>query len=101
MPFGLANAPATFQNMINDILRDLLDRGVIVYLDDILIYTETEEEHGRLVAEVLSRLATHGLAAALDKCEFHKSKIDFLGYVVSDKGLEMAQDKVDDIRAWQ
>ncbi len=101
MPFGLANAPATFQNMIHDILRDLLDRGVIAYLDDILIYSETEEEHEALVAEVLSRLEKHSLAAAIDKCEFHKSTIDFLGYVVTDEGLKMADDKVQSIHDWK
>jgi hypothetical protein len=101
MPFGLANAPATFQNMIHDILRDLLDRGVIAYLDDILIYSETEEEHEALLAEVLSRLEKYSLAAAIDKCEFHKRSIDFLGYVVSEHGLEMAKDKVESILQWK
>jgi hypothetical protein len=68
MPFGLSNAPATFQNMMNHIFWDLLDLGLIVYLDDILIYAETEEEHDRIVTEVLKRLAANGLAIWQDKC---------------------------------
>ena len=101
MPFGLANAPATFQTMINDILRDLLDRGVVAYLDDILIYSETEEEHIAMVSEVLKRLEEYGLGAAKDKCHFHQKKVDFLGYVVSDQGFEMATDKIQAIKEWE
>jgi hypothetical protein len=74
MPFGLANAPATFQAMMQEILRDLLDHGVVVYIDDILIYSESESQHELLVSEVLRRLQEHGLAGAIDKSEFHKCK---------------------------
>ena len=84
--------------MIHDILRDLLDRGVVAYLDDILIYSETEEEHTALVSEVLRCLEEHGLAAAIDKCEFHKRSIDFLGYVIIDQGLKMADEKVEAVQ---
>ena len=100
MPFGLANAPATFQNMMNDIFRDLLDQGVIVYIDDILIYSDNAAEHDRLKREVLQRLQTHSLALAPDKCEWDKSKIEFLGYVISAKGLIMSTDKIDTIMEW-
>jgi hypothetical protein len=62
MPFGLSNAPATFQNMMNHIFQDSLDLGLIVYLDDILIYAETEEEHDHIITEVLKYLAVNGLA---------------------------------------
>jgi predicted regulator of amino acid metabolism with ACT domain len=68
MPFGLSNAPATFQNMMNHIFRDLLDLGLIVYLDDILIYAKTEEEYDCIIAEVLKCLAANGLAILQDKC---------------------------------
>jgi hypothetical protein len=68
MPFGLSNTPATFQNMMNHIFRDLLDLGLIVYLDDILIYAETEEEYNRIIIEVLKYLAANRLAILQDKC---------------------------------
>jgi hypothetical protein len=68
MPFGLSNTPATFQNMMNHIFQDLLDVGLIVYLDDILIYAEIEEEHDCIVMEVLKCLAANGLAISQDKC---------------------------------
>jgi hypothetical protein len=101
MPFGLSNAPATLQNMMNHIFRDLLDLGLIVYLDDILIYAETEEEHDRIVTEVLKRLAANGLAISQDKYFWSTTRVDFLGYVISNNGIEMAQDKVQCIRDWE
>jgi hypothetical protein len=101
MPFGLSNAPATFQNMMNHIFRDLLDLGLIVYLDDILIYAKTEEEHDQIVTEVLRRLAVNGLAISQDKCFWSTNRVDFLGYVISNDGIEMAQDKVQCIRDWE
>ena len=70
MPFGLTNAPAVFQHMANDVFRDFLDRFVIIYLDDILIYSRTLEEHERLVRQVLERLRQFGLYAKLEKCTF-------------------------------
>lgn len=101
MPFGLTNAPATFQGFIQYIFRDLIDQGVVAYIDDILIYSKTLEEHERLVAEVLSRLAKHNLAAAVDKCVFHVHEVEFLGYVISQDGIAMAEDKVESIRKWE
>lgn len=100
MPFGMANAPATFQAMMNEIFRDLLDNGVIVYIDDILIYTETEQEHKTLVLEVLKRLSDENLAVAIDKCEWHKQSTEFLGYIISVDGISMSQDKVKTILEW-
>jgi len=100
MPFGLANAPATFQNMIHEILRDLIDQGVVIYIDDILIYSKTLQEHQRLVKEVLSRLRKWNLAAAWDKCEFHKSEIEFLGYIISKDAVSMSEEKVKSVREW-
>jgi hypothetical protein len=87
--------------MMNDIFRDLLDLGLIVYLHDILIYTETVEEHDRIVIEVLKCLAANGLAIFQDKCFWSISWVDFLGYVISKEGIEMAQDKVQYIRDWE
>jgi hypothetical protein len=101
MPFGLSNAPATFQNMMNHIFQDLLDLGLIVYLDDILIYAETEEEHDHIVIEVLKHLVANRLAILQDKCFWSTTQVDFLGYVISKDGIEMAQDKVQCIRDWE
>ena len=101
MPFGLANAPATFQNMMNDIFRDMIDMGVVIYLDDILIYSENEQDHVALVKRVLDRLQEHQLALAPDKCEWHRSKINFLGYIISEEGIEMDQEKIQTVLDWE
>ena len=100
MPFGLANAPASFQTMMQEILKDLLDHGVVVYMDDILIYSSSEAEHELLTLEVLRRLQEYGLAADIDKCEFHKSSIEFLGYIITASGISMSDDKVKTILEW-
>ena len=100
MPFGLANAPATFQNMINEVLRDLIDHGVVAYMDDILIYSAEEEEHVRIVTGVLQLLQSNGLAVAPEKCEWHASKVEFLGYIISAEGVSMAEDKVQTLLEW-
>ena len=100
MPFGLANAPRTFQNMMNEILRDLLDVRVVVYIDDILIYSSTIEEHQKMVKEVLSRLHANGLAVSLEKCEWNQPKVEFLGYIISQEGIGMAEDKIRSILDW-
>ena len=71
MPMGLCNAPASFQNMMNDVLQEFLDRGVICYLDDILIYSRNKKEHEELVSKVLKHLIDHGLAVEINKCYFH------------------------------
>jgi hypothetical protein len=94
MPFGLVNAPATFQRMMNTILRPLLDQGVVVYLDDILIYTKTMDEHRKLVTQVFSILQREGLAVAAHKSFFHVRKIEFLGYIINANGVEMSTRKV-------
>ena len=86
MPFGLANAPATFQNMMNEIFREMIDLGVVIYLDDILIYSENEQDHVALVKRVLERLQEHQLAIAPDKCEWYRSRVHFLGYIISPRG---------------
>jgi hypothetical protein len=101
MPVGLSNTPATFQNMMNDIFRDLLDLGFIVYLDNILIYAETEEEHDCIVTEVLKHLVENGLAISQDKYFWSTIRVNFLGYVILKDGIEMAQDKVQCIWDWE
>jgi len=100
MPFGLANAPATFQNMINEVLRDLIDQGVVAYMDDILIYSPTEDEHVHIVMSILRLLQENGLAVAPEKCEWHTSKVEFLGYIISADGVSMAEDNVQTLLEW-
>jgi len=100
MPFGLANAPATFQTFINEVLGDLVDRICIVYLDDILIYSDNEEEHTKHVHRVLERLQQHHLFANLKKCVFNTQEVSFLGYIISPKGIHMEPSRVAAIRDW-
>jgi hypothetical protein len=100
IPEGLTNAPAAFQRFMNSIFSDLLDVSVLVYLDNILIYSETALEHRRHVREVLRRLRKHGLFARADKCEFDVDQIEYLGYILSPEGLTMDDGKVQDIWNW-
>lgn len=100
MPFGLTNAPAQFQAHMQNIFSDLLDISVVVYLDDILIFSTNLEDHQAVVREVLKRLHKHGLYAKAGKCEFHKYLVEFLGMTVSASGLKMCQDKVQVIKDW-
>ena len=100
MPFGLANAPAIFQSMMTEIFRDVLDVFVVIYIDDLLIFSESEEEHVEHVKEVLRRLRSNKLYAKLSKCAFHSGSVEFLGFVISGNGISMAEDKVDSIKNW-
>jgi len=85
MFFGMTNSPATFQTMMNDIFRTLIAKGiVVVYLDDILIFTRMEEEHEQAVWRVLEVLAEHKLFLCLEKCEFHWKEIEYLRLVISE-----------------
>jgi len=95
MPFRLTNAPSIFQDMMNHIFTDMLDLGLIVYRDDILIYVKTQAEHDGIVRKTLKRLQDNGLAVAADKCVWRAKEVEFLGYVLSRDGVKMAQDKVE------
>jgi len=90
MPFGLVKAPVTFQTMMNKIVREFLDHGVVVYLDDILIYAENMEDHIKLVQKVLDRLEQHDLAVSLKKSVFHQEEVEFLGYIVKRSGVTIS-----------
>ncbi|SPC62201.1 related to pol protein [Ustilago sp. UG-2017b] len=100
MPFGLANAPAHFQSFINDIFRDIIGVYVVVYLDDFLIFSNTEESHVKHVTEVLTRLRSNRLFAKLSKCEFHTKTVEFLGYIIKPTGIEMDPEKVRTVKEW-
>src|SRR3979490_2210046 len=100
MPFGLSNAPAAFQRFMNNIIDDLLDVCTIVYLDDILIYSDNETAHIGHIRDALQRLQKHNLYAREDKCSFHQTSVEYLGYILSPEGLTMAEDKVKCILEW-
>ncbi|KAJ6436038.1 hypothetical protein O9K51_11434 [Purpureocillium lavendulum] len=100
MPFGLVNAPASFQQYINDALEGLVDITCVVYLDDILIFSENAEQHEDDVKEVLSRLRKAGLYANLSKCEFSVREVSFLGFVVDQEGIHMERERVCAIAQW-
>jgi len=93
MPFGLVNAPATFQAMMKTMLREFLDHAVVVYLDDILIYPKTMEEPEALVKQVLARLERLDLAVSLKKSVFHVDTVAFLGYNVGNSCVTMSEKK--------
>ncbi|KAI2658160.1 Transposon Tf2-6 polyprotein [Labeo rohita] len=97
MPFGLANSPSYFQAFVNEVFRDMLNRWVIVYMDDILIFSNTRSDHIQHVRVVLQRLIQHRLYA---KCLFHQERIAFLGYVISPEGVAMDDSKVNAVRNW-
>src|SRR5258705_10056498 len=86
MPFGLSNAPAAFQRFINEVLEDLMDICTVGYLDDILVYSDSLEDHQNHVWEVLRHLCTAGLYTNLKKCKFHMDTVEYLGLILSPKG---------------
>ena len=100
MHYGLTNAPASFQRFMNDIFKDLLDICVVVYLDDILIFSKDPSLHAQHVQEVLRRLCKHDLYAKIDKCEFSVNTTEFLGFVISPDSLRMSEMKVQAIKDW-
>src|ERR1700736_6461478 len=89
MPFGLTNAPSVFMQMMNSVLAEYIDRFVIVFIDDILIYSNSEEEHHEHVRMVLDKLREHQLHANSEKCHFYQQQIEFLGHIVTADGISM------------
>ena len=95
------NSSATFQTMMNNVFRTVIMEGiVVVYLNDILIFTKTEEEHERAVRRVLEILAEHKLFLCLEKCEFHQKQIEYLGLVISENKVVIDPIKVAGVREW-
>lgn len=97
---GLKNAPAVFQYFLNDVLQELLGCGVVIYIDDIVIYADTLEELRRRTLRVFELLRNAGLFVKAEKCEFEKDEIKFLGFIVSHKGVRADPEKVDAIRSF-
>ena len=98
MPFGLCNAPGTFQGYINESLREYLDVFCTAYLDDVLIYSNSEADHAGHVLQVLKRLHERGLQVDIDKCEFNTTRVKYLGMIVTTNGIEMDAEKVEAIQ---
>ena len=100
MPFGLTNAPSTFQAHVNRCFNDLLDKFVLIYLDDFLIYSDTEEEHVQHVSQVLQRIIDSNLACNLKKCKFHQTSVEFLGYQIDTTGVSVLPNCVKVMNDW-
>ena len=100
MPFGLTNAPATFQRLMESCLGDLHLNWCIIYLDDVIVFLKTPKEHIDRLCGVFHKLFLAGLKLKLKKCEFFKSKIAYLGHIVSAKGIETDPKKVEAVRNW-
>ena len=101
MFFGMTNSPATFQAMMNEILRDMINEGkVAAFVNNVLVETETEEGHDEIVEEVLKRLEENNLYIKPEKCVWKVQKIGFLGVVIGPDRIEMEKEKVDGILSW-
>ena len=98
--FGLTNAPSAFQYFLNDVFSDYLGNFVIIYLDDILIYSTDEATHEQHVKLVLDRLCSHHLQLRPEKCTFHVQETDFLGFIISSKGISMNPEKISAVSKW-
>jgi len=101
MFFGLTNSPATFQAMMNELLRDLINTGkVAVFIDDVIIGMEMKEEHDELVAEVIKRLEENDLYVKPEKCRWKVREVGFLGVVIRPEGIKMEKKKVKGVLEW-
>ena len=101
MFFGLTNSPMTFQVVINDLLRDMIEAGdVVVFIDDVMIGTETEEVYGKIIEEVLRRIAEKNLFVKPEKCVWKVREVEFLGVMIGPEGVKMEKKKVQEVVDW-
>src|ERR1041385_833797 len=100
MSFGLSNAPATFSRLMNYIFMEYLDKFVVVYLDDILVYSKNDEEHDEQLRLVLEKLREHKLCAKYSKCEFWLPEVTYLGHVISKDGIAVNPERIQAILGW-
>ncbi|KAH9270160.1 hypothetical protein BASA83_007677 [Batrachochytrium salamandrivorans] len=100
MPFGLANAPAQFQRMMNSLFRHMISKFVLVYLDDIVVYSDNLEDHKEHVRQVLQILKDNNLFCKAEKCHFYQTEIKYLGYIISPNGTSMDPSKISAVQDW-
>jgi hypothetical protein len=100
MPFGLANAPACFQSFIQFFLWEMLNIYCFAYIDNILIFSKTREEHQHHITQVLERLKQHSFFASPKKCMFYADSVTFLGFLISSKGIWMESSNIDTVLDW-
>ena len=100
LPFGLTNAPAAFMDLMNRVFKPYLDKFVIIFIDDILIYSKSQAEHESHLRTVLQTLREHELYAKLSKCDFWLQEVDFLGHVVCKEGIKVDPKKVEAVMHW-
>ena len=100
MSFGLTNATAYFMSMMNKVFMEFLDKSVVVFIDDILVYSKNEEEHKEHLCLVLEKLREHQLYAKFNTCEFWLKEVGFLGHVISGEGITVDPSKVQSITKW-
>ncbi|KAI3825909.1 hypothetical protein L1987_07638 [Smallanthus sonchifolius] len=101
MPFGLTNAPAVFMDLMNRMCKPYLDKFVIVFIDDILIYSKTKEDHEQHLRLILDLLKTEQLYAKFSKCDFWLKEVQFLGHVVNEKGIHVDPAKIEAVKNWK
>jgi hypothetical protein len=101
MSFGLTNAPAYFMYLMNSVFMPELDKFVVVFIDDILVYSKNEDEHTEHLHIVLQRLRDHRLYAKLSKCDFWLKEINFLGHTISQEGVLVDPEKVQEVMDWK
>ncbi|GKG37613.1 putative reverse transcriptase domain-containing protein [Tanacetum coccineum] len=101
MPFSLTNAPAVFMDLVNWVCRPYLDKLVIVFIDDTLIYSKTKEEHDAHLRLVLELLKKEELYAKFSKCDFWLSKVQFLGHMIDSEGIHVDPAKIESIKDWE
>ena len=100
VPFGLTNAPATFMCLMNSVFSKYLDKFVLVFLDDILVYSKNEKEHEEHLRLTLQVLREHRLYAKLSKCDFYRDRIQYLGHIISEEGIPVDLEKIEAIMNW-
>ena len=100
MPFGLKNAPATFQRVMDNVLREFLGKTCVIYLDDILIFSTSLQEHAESLDKILKKIQSFNLKIQLDKCDFFKKETCYLGHVITTEGVKPNPEKIKAIKLW-